>query len=79
MADAAQPFRIFINYRRSDSGGYAGRIYDALTAHANEWTVFMDIDAIDPDADFTEVIDESLESCDAVVRPGFRLGSRAAP
>jgi TIR domain len=67
VADPSQPFRVFINYRRSDSGGYAGRIYDALTAHSNEWLVFMDIDAIDPGADFTEVIEESLESCDAVV------------
>jgi hypothetical protein len=67
VADANQPFRVFINYRRSDSGGYAGRIYDALTAHSDEWSIFMDIDAIDPGADFTEVIDESLETCDAVV------------
>ena len=67
MVDTNQPFRVFINYRRSDSGGYAGRIYDALTAHSDEWSIFMDIDAIDPGADFTEVIDESLETCDAVV------------
>lgn len=67
MADAAPQFRVFINYRRNDSGGYAGRIYDALRAHSSEWDVFMDIDAIDPGADFTEVIDESLETCDVVV------------
>jgi hypothetical protein len=61
------PFRIFINYRRSDSGGYAGRIYDALNAHADSWKVFMDIDTIDPGEDFTEVIDRSLETCDVVI------------
>ena len=61
------PFRIFINYRRSDSGGYAGRIYDALNAHADSWQIFMDIDTIDPGEDFTEVIDRSLETCDVVI------------
>jgi hypothetical protein len=61
------PFRIFINYRRSDSGGYAGRIYDALNAHADSWHVFMDIDTIDPGEDFAEVIDRSLETCDLVI------------
>ena len=67
MAESLTPLRVFINYRRSDSGGYAGRIYDALKAHSDSWHVFMDIDTIDPGADFTEVIDESLESCDVVL------------
>ena len=68
---AKAPFRVFINYRRSDSGGYAGRISDALNAHANasslQWDVFMDIDTIDPGVDFAEVIDEALKTCDIVI------------
>ncbi|MFZ5818759.1 MAG: hypothetical protein ACOYYJ_02570 [Chloroflexota bacterium] len=41
---ASQKGRIFISYRRVDSGGYAGRIYDRLTAHFGENTVFMNMD-----------------------------------
>ena len=61
------PFRIFINYRRGDSGGYAGRLYDSLASHSDDWQVFMDIDTIEPGVDFTEVIDRELETCDVVV------------
>src|SRR6266540_810441 len=68
---AKAPFRVFINYRRSDSGVYAGRSSDALNAHANasslQWDVFMDIDTIDPGVDFAEVIDEALKTCDIVI------------
>lgn len=35
------PF-IFINYRRSDSAGHAGRIFDRLSAHFGPAQVFMD-------------------------------------
>ena len=41
---APQKGRIFISYRRADSAGYAGRIYDRLTAHFGEDAVFMDVD-----------------------------------
>lgn len=64
---APVPLRIFINYRRGDSSGYAGRLYDALAERSHGWQVFMDIDAIEPGADFTEVIDRELESCDVVI------------
>ena len=61
------PLRIFINYRRGDSSGYAGRLYDALSTRADTWRVFMDIDAIEPGADFVEVIDQALDECDVVI------------
>ncbi len=59
--------RIFINYRRDDSGGYAGRIYDRLAAHFDRDQVFMDIDQIVPGEDFYEVIDEKLKSVEVAV------------
>jgi TIR domain len=61
------PFGIFINYRRSDSAGYAGRIYDTLRTHSEAWRIFRDIDTIEPGLDFAEVINRSLESCDVVI------------
>jgi hypothetical protein len=39
---------VFINYRREDSGGHAGRLYDRLRQHYGPHRVFRDIDAIAP-------------------------------
>ena len=58
---------IFINYRREDSAGYAGRLYDHLTRHFGHGFVFMDIDAITPGQDFTEVLDRNLSVCAALI------------
>ncbi len=40
--------KIFISYRRDDSGGRAGRLYDHLIAHFGQGQVFMDVDTIRP-------------------------------
>jgi len=39
--------RIFLCYRRDDSGGYAGQLYDRLSQHFGRDNLFMDIE-IDP-------------------------------
>ena len=59
--------KIFINYRRDDSAGYAGRLYDRLTAHFGPDHVFMDIDQIEPGEDFVEVIQEKLKAVQVAV------------
>jgi formylglycine-generating enzyme required for sulfatase activity len=59
--------RIFISYRRDDSGGWAGRLYDRLSEHFGRENVFMDIDTIEPGLDFMEVIEQAVGSCDALV------------
>jgi hypothetical protein len=58
---------IFISYRRSDSRGTAGRLYDDLKDHFGADRVFRDIDAMAPGVDFAQEIDEFLDSCEAVV------------
>ena len=40
---------VFISYRREDSGGHAGRLYDRLTARFGNARVFMDLQDIAPD------------------------------
>ena len=40
--------RIFIAYRRDDSQGFAGRIYDHLAGHFGPESVFRDINDIEP-------------------------------
>jgi hypothetical protein len=58
---------VFINYRREDSGGHAGRLYDRLRQHYGSDRVFRDIDAIAPGVDFAQRIEAAIGTCDAVV------------
>jgi len=58
---------IFISYRRTDSAGYAGRLYDRLVERFGAAAVFMDVDAIHPGEDFARVLEQRMRSCDAVV------------
>ena len=59
---------IFISYRREDSGGYAGRLYDRLVPHFGPGKlVFRDIDSIEPGIDFVEAIEEAVASCDVLI------------
>jgi hypothetical protein len=54
---------IFLSYRREDSEGQAGRLYDDLVAVFGSDSVFMDVTAIQPGRDFRKSIDQSLNSC----------------
>lgn len=54
---------VFISYRRDDAEGQAGRLYDDLTRHFGEHSVFMDVAGIEPGRDFRRVIDEQVASC----------------
>jgi TIR domain/WD domain, G-beta repeat len=59
--------KIFISYRRDDSAGYAGRLFEHLTAHFGARNVFMDIDTIEPGEDFRKVIRNAVGTCDVVL------------
>jgi len=59
--------RVFLSYRRQDTPGYAGRLYDGLVECLGPDGVFMDIDAIRPGTDFAEVIHEALAECDVLL------------
>jgi hypothetical protein len=54
---------IFISYRREESAGHAGRIYDRLQEKFGKNRVFMDVSAIEPGVDFVEAIDRAVGSC----------------
>jgi hypothetical protein len=58
---------VFISYRREDSGGFAGRIYDRLTSRLGRENVFFDVDTIPPGRDFVEVLSERVGKCDALL------------
>jgi uncharacterized protein with WD repeat len=59
--------RVFISYRREDSIAYAGRLFDRLKAHFGEAHVFMDITSLKPGEDFADILQKTIESCDALV------------
>lgn len=58
---------IFISYRRDDSAGYAGRLYDRLAAHFGAERVFMDVEGIEPGLDFVDAIEEAVSSCRVLI------------
>jgi hypothetical protein len=59
--------KIFINYRRDESAGYAGRLFDHLAARFGGRNVFMDIDTIEPGQDFRKVVHDAVGTCDVVL------------
>jgi hypothetical protein len=66
MGDPAS-VRVFISYRREDTAGYAGRLYDALAARMGAHDVFMDVSDIEPGVDFSVAIADAVGSCDVML------------
>jgi hypothetical protein len=65
--------KIFINYRRDDSGN-AGRLFDRLSGVFAKDQLFFDVDDIAPGLDFVRVLDERVAECDvllAVISKGW--------
>jgi hypothetical protein len=58
---------IFISYRRNDSEGEAGRLFDDLVTHFGPHSVFMDVAAIEPGQDFRKAIDKSVATCSVLL------------
>ncbi|MEO6563723.1 MAG: toll/interleukin-1 receptor domain-containing protein [Nitrosospira sp.] len=58
---------VFISYRRDDSAGHSGHLYDRLTSYFGPQRVFMDIDDIPPGADFASMIEARIDAADTVL------------
>jgi hypothetical protein len=58
---------IFISYRRGDSEGESGRLFDDLVHRFGEHSVFMDVAGIAPGRDFRKAIEESVATCGALL------------
>jgi len=54
---------IFISYRRDDTEGEAGRLYDDLVRTFGEDSLFMDVAGINPGMDFRKAIDDNVATC----------------
>jgi len=58
---------IFVSYRREDAAHFAGRLFDSISAGLPGLKVFMDVDSIRLGADFVQVLQEQLASCNALI------------
>src|SRR5262249_20427556 len=58
---------IFINYRRDDSSGVAGRLHDALAPKFGRDKLFMDVDNIPVGRDFEDHLKSQVAACDAML------------
>jgi hypothetical protein len=56
---------VFVNYRREDSAGHAGRLFDRLNARF-AGRVFMDIE-MEPGVDFVDVLEREVGSCQVLI------------
>jgi hypothetical protein len=59
--------RVFVSYRREESSGIAGRLYDRLAAHFGDDQVFMDVDTIALGVDFAKVITQAVGTCEVLL------------
>jgi hypothetical protein len=58
---------VFISYRREDSSGYAGRLFDILSTHFGRESTYMDLDTIMGGDNFEAVIEEKISQCDVLL------------
>jgi TIR domain len=58
---------VFISYRREDSSGYAGRLFDILSAHFGRENTYMDLDTIKGGDNFETVIEDKVSQCDVLL------------
>jgi hypothetical protein len=58
---------VFISYRRKDSADVTGRIYDRLTQHFGQSSIFKDVDAIPLGVDFRVHLDQAVGKCSVLI------------
>jgi hypothetical protein len=58
---------VFISYRRQETSGMAGRLYDRLADRFGDAQVFMDVDTIALGVDFAEVITQDVSTCQVLL------------
>jgi hypothetical protein len=59
--------KIFISYRRDDTGGRAGRLFDLLAARYGAGRVFQDVTGVAPGTYFDDQVDAAIAGSDVVL------------
>ncbi len=72
--------RVFLSYRRDDTGGRAGRLFDALATRYGHDAVFQDVNTVEPGLNFVRQVETAIRTSDVVlVVIGPRWLSSTAP
>jgi len=58
--------KVFLSYRRDDTAGYAGRLFDRLNARFRN-RIFRDVEGLEPGVDFAEEIERAVGSCQVLI------------
>ena len=58
---------IFVSYRRDDSKGSVGRLYDCLVKYFDRKEILIDAYTIRPGENFATAIEKSVSSCNALI------------
>lgn len=58
---------IFISYRRADSEGYVGRLYDSLLKYYQPQEIFMDVGSLKAGEAFKARIEQVIPTCQALL------------
>ncbi len=72
--------KVFISYRRDDSAGHAGRLFDRLAERLGAERVFRDVDTLAAGEDFQLALRQRIAGCDvmlALIGPGWLAAADA--
>lgn len=59
--------KIFVSYRRTDSSGHAGRLYDRLKKQFGDKETFLDVVNIEDGQDFPEIVRKTIGECKVLI------------
>jgi hypothetical protein len=59
--------KVFLCYRREDSGGYAGRVQDRLVRDLGADVLFMDVDSIPLGKNFVKILNDEVAKCEVLL------------
>ncbi|HEY1279398.1 MAG TPA: toll/interleukin-1 receptor domain-containing protein [Acidimicrobiales bacterium] len=59
--------KVFLSYRRDDTGGRAGRLFDLFVARFGPRNVFQDVNAVAPGLDFTAQVEAAIAASEVVL------------
>jgi hypothetical protein len=66
--NVTQSPKVFLSYRRDDTAGHAGRLFDQINNHFGDRVrIFMDVDSIAPGEDFVNVIENAVGACEILI------------
>ena len=74
--------KVFLSYRRDDTGGRSGRLFDSLADALGAGNVFQDVATLAPGRDFADQVAAAIAASDAVlvvIGPGWFGAASGAP